>query len=174
MIRRLKTYWLWDFFQSLSLPPKHSSHICPRNLFSTKTYFSFVLQRTKLPVYVWTFKGPHHREPKRPATESVGIFELQTTTWVGDLNTSNLGHVPSSRASLHGSSSSSQFLRPFPSSTRLLPEVFLKWMFIRFIAIFYYKVFKVLTNTNWHCHHSNENWWPGTNADDLVVAKDVV
>lgn len=117
------------FCQSLSLPPEHSSHICPRNLFSTKTYLSFMLQRTKLPIYVWTFRGPHHWEPKRLHGKCRNIW-IANHGLGGDLDTSNLGHVPSSRASLHGSSSSSQFLRPFPSSTRLLPEVFLKRMFI--------------------------------------------
>ena len=158
------------FVSKFEFTTQHSPHICPHNLFSTKTDFSFTLQRTKLPIYVWTFKGPHHWEPKRLPHKVLGYLNCKPQP--EDLNTSNLGHVPSSRASLHGSISHSQFLRPFPSSTRPFPQLFLKWTFIVYFHI-YYKIFKVLTNTNWHCHHSSENWWPGTNANDLVVAKDI-
>lgn len=85
-----------------------------------------------------------------------------------DLNLSNLGYVPSSRASLHESSSISQFLRQFSSSICIIPQEFLR-EHLQSVAISYYKVLRVLTNTNWHCHHSSENWWPISNAYYLVA-----
>lgn len=87
----------------------------------SKTYFSFILQRTKSPIYVWTFKEPHHRGAKRLLEKALDYLNCKTQP--GDLHTSDLGCVPSCGASLHGSSSISQVLRQFSSSTWTLPSV---------------------------------------------------
>lgn len=60
----------------------------------------------------------------------------------------------------------------FPVPHAYFPKCF-QGQRLQSVAIFYYKVFRVLTNTNWHCHHSSENWWPVPNAYYLVVAQDV-
>lgn len=47
---------------------------------STQIPLSFMVQRTKIPIDVWTFRGPHHcRAPGEAVLESTGVFELQNT-----------------------------------------------------------------------------------------------
>lgn len=69
VIRGLNLYSLWNFFfqvwiyhQSASLKWTHMT------VFSTQTYFSFMLQRTKIPIYIGPLKGLHHRGAQETAT----------------------------------------------------------------------------------------------------------
>lgn len=143
--------------------------MCSCNPFSTKIYLSFVPQRTKLPPCEHS-KDLTTEEPKKLPWKVQEYLNCKTQP--GNHNVSNLGDVPSSRASLHGSSSISQLLRQPSSSTWTPPPVFLG-EHLQSVAIFYYKVFRVLTNTSWHCHHSKANWRPLSNAHYLGVAEGV-
>lgn len=64
---------------------------------------------------------------------------------------------------LHGCRSISQFFRHFSSCICMPPWVFPSQC-LQSVAIFCYKVFRILINTYRHCHHFSENWWPTFNA----------
>lgn len=120
MIRRLKSYSRWDFFQSL-FTTKHSSPICPGNPLSAKRTSASRSREPSPPFMCEHSKNPTIGGPKMLLEKVLDYLNCKMQP--GDLHTSDLGCVPSSRAPLHGSSSISQLLRQFSSSTWTLPSV---------------------------------------------------
>lgn len=169
MIRSLKSYSRWDF----------------KVEFTTKAWLSNISMQSLFYQNLLQFHAPENKDPhlcvniqRTPPLGSLrGCHGKSRYIWIAKHSLGISIHLiwdmfqaqePLCMEAALLVSFSDNFLVPHAH----FPECF-QDEHLQSVGIFYYKVFRVLTNTNWHCHHSSENWWPIANACFLVVAQDL-